>query len=93
MPFRVIHFRIYSWLQKSELVSTDGFGYQEPHSAVVTPSMHPSGRNPDSAPRPMYPLFSRQSIYAPTVLARQPSVSSSITSSAFGFSFSAIERQ
>jgi hypothetical protein len=32
---------------------------------------HPSGRNPDSAPRPMLPLYDQQSIYAPRALARQ----------------------
>ena len=48
---------------------------------------HPSGRNPDPAPRPMLPLYD-PAIYAPRVVARQPSVSSSITSSAFGLNFS-----
>jgi hypothetical protein len=41
--------------QKIRTVRTDGFGIREAHSALVTPSKHPSGRNPDSAPRPMCP--------------------------------------
>jgi hypothetical protein len=56
---------------------------------VYTRLRHPSGRNPDSAPRPMLPLDDPE-IYAPRVVVRQHSVSSSITSSAFGLSFSAM---
>jgi hypothetical protein len=47
------------------------------------------GAIPDPAPRPMLPLYD-PAIYAPRLVTRQPSVSSSTTSWAFGFSFSAI---
>jgi len=75
--------------EKSDTIRTDGFGYPGERTALCTPSKHPSGRNPDSAPRPMYPPVTRQSIYPPRVVARQPSVSSSTTRSALGFNFSA----
>jgi hypothetical protein len=48
----------------------------------VHPLRHPSGRNPDPAPRPMLRLYGPQSIYAPLVLARQ-GVESSVTITAF----------
>jgi hypothetical protein len=50
----------------------------------------PVWAQPRPCARPVLPLCGPQSIYAPRELARQPSVSSSTTSSAFGFSFSAI---
>jgi hypothetical protein len=46
-------------------------------------------QSPTLRPDRCSPLYD-PAIYAPTVVARQPSVSSSTTSSAFGFSFSAI---
>jgi hypothetical protein len=67
--------------KKIRTVRSDGFGYPGGRTALCTPLRHSSGRNPDSAPRPMLPPV-RPAIYVPRVVARQPSVSSSIASSA-----------